>query len=86
MDMAAGEGRRVIETGAPGSLPPTVTYHDLEKCCHREVQKRRHVYPRLIASGRMTQVKADREIEIMGAACAFFAALANEDEQKGKLL
>ena len=43
-------------------------------CIERELWKRRHVYPRLVASGRMMQDQADREIEIMEAIRADYMA------------
>lgn len=39
----------------------------LADCARREVAKRRHVYQRLVAEKKMTQMKADREIEMMQA-------------------
>lgn len=39
----------------------------LADCARREVAKRKSVYPRLIAAGKLTQAKADREIELMQA-------------------
>lgn len=39
----------------------------LADCARREVSKRKHVYPRLVAEGKLTQARADREIEMMQA-------------------
>jgi hypothetical protein len=36
-------------------------------CAEREINKREQVYPRLVASHKMTQGKADHEIECMKA-------------------
>ena len=36
-------------------------------CVEREIAKRGAVYPRLVAGGKMTQRKADDEIEAMRA-------------------
>ena len=36
-------------------------------CIEREIAMRVRVYPRQISAGRMTQVKADREIALMRA-------------------
>lgn len=37
------------------------------KCLEREIAMRRRVYPKWIASGKLKQEKADREIAIMEA-------------------
>ena len=42
----------------------------------RELRQRSHVYPRLIAKGRMTQAQSDRETMLMTA------VLANLQEQQ----
>jgi hypothetical protein len=50
-------------------VPPmsdTPTFRDMQNCCTRKVNKRRHVHPRLAESGRMTQEKVDREIRGYG--------------------
>lgn len=39
-----------------------------------EIRQRRRVYPRPIASGKMTQQAADREIAVMKAIAADYAA------------
>ncbi len=36
-------------------------------CLKREVAMRENVYPKWVASGRMTQVNADREIRVLKA-------------------
>lgn len=47
-------------------------------CLRREVTMRRHVYPRWVSSGKMTQVQADREIIVMEAAQATLEQLLAE--------
>jgi hypothetical protein len=42
-----------------------ITVHDKLACVVREVHYRRRVYPRLIASRKMSQSMADREIAVM---------------------
>lgn len=37
----------------------------LADCVRREVEKRKYVYKRLVGEKKMTQMKADREIEMM---------------------
>lgn len=39
----------------------------LAECARREAKMRRRVYPRWVASGRMSQAKADEEIAMMEA-------------------
>lgn len=43
---------------------------DQVACVKRELAKRRHVYPRLVAAGKMQQADADREISRMQAVLA----------------
>jgi len=47
----------------------------LADCARREVAKRRSVYPRLVAAGKLAQVRADREIEMMQAIAEHFQRL-----------
>lgn len=35
--------------------------------CEREIRQRENVYPRLIAQGRLTKPRAERQIEVMRA-------------------
>ena len=51
------------------------TDKDLHACATRELAMRRGVYPKFIASGRMTQEQADREILLMGEIIDHFRAL-----------
>lgn len=48
------------------------TIKKLKNCCAREAVMREKVYPRFIASGKMTQEKADEEIKLMQLAAACF--------------
>jgi hypothetical protein len=50
----------------PGA-PSSVRIERQVVCAQREVAQRQRVYPRLVASGRMTQAQADEEITIMQA-------------------
>lgn len=43
------------------------TARDKYQAIVRELKYRRHVYPRLIARGQMSQATADRELELMMA-------------------
>lgn len=43
---------------------------------------RKHVYPRWIANGRMTQEEADRQIEAMEAAQATLEKLRDEEKAR----
>jgi hypothetical protein len=49
----------------PDLFPPTLD--ELIRCAEREVRYRESVYPRMIANGRMTQRRAEREIALMQA-------------------
>lgn len=51
----------------PDLFAGNITYQDKEACARRELAKRREVYPRLIAAGKLSQDKADREIEVMSS-------------------
>lgn len=48
-------------------VPLPVTFKDMRLCAERELKKRHHVYPRLVAKGSMKQGEADEEIRRMGA-------------------
>ena len=48
------------------------TIEKLKKCCEREAQLRKNVYPKWVASGKMTQEEADNEIRLMFLAAACF--------------
>ena len=47
--------------------PPSVSLARQVECARREVRQRERVYPRLVQDGRMSQAKADEEIEAMRA-------------------
>lgn len=47
-----------------------MTIRDQIECARRELALRRNVYPKWIASNRMTKEKADREIETMASIVA----------------
>jgi hypothetical protein len=63
-----------------------ITTRDKSNTAYREAGYRRRVYPRLVANGRMTQEKADREIAIMDAIASDYATLADAEAAKGRLL
>ena len=44
-----------------------VTVEDMLAECEREIALRRRVYPRWIETGRISQQKADRQIEVLKA-------------------
>ena len=44
-----------------------VSYQQQLDCVKREIKMRERVYPRWVEAGRMTQDKADRELEAMRA-------------------
>ena len=45
----------------------TPTLDQMIACLRREIALRKNVYPKWVANGRMTQVKADEEIAAMQA-------------------
>lgn len=52
------------------------TTDEKRKAALRELGQRRHVYPKLVASGRMTQAEADYQIAVMDAIRADYEAIA----------
>lgn len=64
----------------------TFTAADLAKCAEREVGQRRGVYPRLIGTGRLTQEKADREIQMMAEIARRLREQADAELNAGRLL
>lgn len=61
-------------------MPVEFDFKAMRDCCRRELALRRNVYPRQIAAGRLTQAKAEREIELMTAVVAYLeSALARGD-------
>ena len=51
------------------------TASEVAACASREVKKRRHVYPRLVAELKMPQATADREISMMTVMVEYFTEL-----------
>ncbi|HEX3412841.1 MAG TPA: hypothetical protein VHT00_14070 [Stellaceae bacterium] len=41
------------------------SYTDLAQCAERELNKRRYVYPKQIAAGKMSQQQANAELDMM---------------------
>jgi hypothetical protein len=64
------------------------TYTIAEKLASidRELRKRRRVYPREIAAGRMSREEARREVEIMEAIRADYALEAAKNPREAGLL
>lgn len=61
--------------------PIGVSLDDQIRCAGRELGMRRTVYPKFIASGRMKQDEADREIQRMDAIYATLNALKTSREE-----
>jgi hypothetical protein len=55
------------------------TATDLHDCALRELKLRRRLYPDFVASNRLTQQLADREIGRMAAIAEHFAELAERE-------
>jgi hypothetical protein len=51
-------------------LTAPFTREEKRKAIKREIGQREHVYPRLVASGKITQEFADRQIAVMRAILA----------------
>lgn len=51
----------------------TFSVADKRREAERELAQRRHVYPRLVAAGKLTQTKADHQIAVMTAIAADYA-------------
>lgn len=49
-------------------------------CVEREIRYRRHVYPRLVAKGRISQAKADYEIRVMEAVVVTLKDLKQKED------
>ena len=47
-------------------------FDEMRRCAKRELNKRINFYPKWIESGKMTQEKADFEIEGMKKICDYF--------------
>lgn len=62
------------------TLNPSFSAGVKAACARREVDQRRHVYPRLIERGEMSRERATREIAIMIEIAEEYAALARLDE------
>jgi len=62
------------------------TAKDKMREAQREVGQRRWVYPKLVASGKLTQAQADRQIAIMAEIALDMGALAAKEEDEGRLL
>lgn len=54
-------------------------------CAKRELGKRRWVYPRSVAAGRMSQEICDKEIGLMEEIEAEYRAKAEDEEAEGRL-
>jgi len=50
-------------------------------CARRELAMRRSVYPRWVASGKMRQTDADREVATMAAIVADYAERAGVEDE-----
>lgn len=55
---------------------PAMQWHEVDlnellTCCRRELSLRQYVFPKRVAAGKMTQEKADKELELMRQLCEF---------------
>lgn len=56
-----------------------MTRSDKHKCALRELRQRRHVYPRLVAQGKMNRAEANWEIACMQAIADDYAPARTEE-------
>lgn len=63
-----------------------ITARDKARAADRELKQRQRVYPRLVASGKMTAQFADWQIKVMASIAEDYEASASAEEQKGRLL
>lgn len=54
-----------------------ISLRDMAAECRREVEMRRHVYPKRVADGRMSQGACDRRIAVMEAAADYLTTQAS---------
>jgi hypothetical protein len=54
---------------------------DYAECAKREVKQRLRVYPRLVDAGKMSQARADKELELMQGIADYFESMT-----QGRLL
>jgi hypothetical protein len=65
---------------------PTFTARQKMQEAQREVGYRRFVYAKRVNDGKMKQAEANRLIAIMTEMAADYGALADKEEQAGRLL
>lgn len=63
----------------------SVSIEDQIKCVEREIKMRARVYPRFIASGKMTPQGAEKEIENMKAVLETLKKFEKPDSQMNLL-
>ena len=61
----------MVRISDPAMAWHEVDLNDLLGCCKRELALRERVYPKWVAGGRMSEAKAEREIEQMRGCVEF---------------
>ena len=64
----------------------TFTAREKADCAAREVRQRKRVYGRLVGEGRMKGADADRQIALMAEIAAEYGAIAEAQDEQGRLL
>lgn len=64
----------------------TFTAADKRQCADRELRQRQHVYARMVAAGKLTQAKMDREIALMESIRNDYAKIEADEEARGRLI
>lgn len=62
----------VVRLNKPAMEWELVDLRELLACCRRELSLRQYVFPKRISSGKMTQEKADKELELMRQCVDYF--------------
>jgi hypothetical protein len=78
----------IVRISDPAMEWHEVNLNDLLGCCRRELALRQRVYPKWVLKGRMSEKKAQTEIELMRSVvdflvhCIFKAVTRNAPEQR----
>lgn len=74
------------ENGTMGDEPEAFDALTLSECAAREVAKRRGVYPRLVAEGKMGRHFADEQIAMMEQITREYARKAQTEGLLGRMV
>lgn len=91
-DLAISKLRKAIEDREAGreemptyqpvlAVSRTYSFYQLQTCAGREIGQRQGVYPHRVSANKMTQDKADSEIEMMERICQIMRGLSTGELQ-----